>query len=436
MRRVVRRASAWRVQARNLAMAFTLLAAVMVGIGLDRIAFQPGLVGADGNFTDIPEFQTLEDTYDLIREHYVQSDEISDADLLYGAASGMVNALGDTGHSVFLDPDDAKKFEEQQSGKLVGIGVQLDYTGDIVTVVAPIDNSPAWDAGIRSGDVILEIDGTVIADLWGTGDDLARQVSDLISGEEGTDVTLKLRHVGETEPYTVTITRAEITVDPVSWRMLPNDVMWLRLSGFTSGSADEVKQALRDGKKAGAKAVILDLRNNGGGIVVEAIGINSQFLPNGSTLYKEEDKDGDMKPIKTVGNEGEWLDGPLVVLINEGSASAAEMTASALEANGRAKLYGETTFGTGTVLLPFNLDDGSIAMLGTDLWLTADNKQIWKKGVAPTVEVALEPGVQVDIPLLHDGQDIDEADFSKIEDNQLTAGYDAAVKELNSSGQG
>ena len=416
---------------RSLAMAFMLLAAMMVGAGLDRFAFEQGLVGADGIFTEIPEFKTLEDTYDLIREHYVESDDITDAELLYGATSGMVNALGDTGHSVFMDPDDAKRFRDQQSGKLVGIGVQLDYSGGVVTVVAPIDNSPAFEAGIRAGDVILAVDGTSVTDFWGTEDELANYVSELISGEAGTDVELKLRHIGDTEPYTVTITRAEITIEPVSWRMLPNDVMWLRLSGFTRGSADEVIQALRDGKEAGAKAVIFDLRNNGGGLVVEEIGIISQFLPNGTTIYKEQDKDGHMKPIKTVGNDGEWLDGPLVVLINEGSASAAEITASALQVSGRAELYGETTFGTGTVLLPFTLDDGSIAMLGTDLWLTADDQQIWKRGVDPTVEVALEPGVQVDIPILHESQEIDDDEYSMIEDNQLTAAYDQAMKELN-----
>jgi carboxyl-terminal processing protease len=191
-----------------------------------------------------------------------------------------------------------------------------------------------------------------------------------------------------------------------------------------------VREALREGKAAGAEAVILDLRNNPGGLVFEAIGVNSQFLPNGTTLYQEQDKDGDTKPVETVGNDGEWLDGPLVVLINEQSASAAEITSSALKAADRAQLIGETTFGTGTVLLPFKLDDGSIAMLGTDLWLTADGEQIWKIGVPPTIEVALEPGVTVDVPSLHEGDSIDEEAFSLIEDSQLTAGYDQALKEL------
>lgn len=414
---------------RSVVMSVMLILAMGVGVGLDRFAIQHGIAGADGVFTELPEFEVLEDTYDLIRENYVESEQISDEELIYGAASGMVDALGDTGHSTFMNPEEAEQFELSQSGELIGIGVQLDYTGGMVTVVAPIDNSPAFEAGIRSGDVILEVDGTSLDEI--PPDDLQVQVPALIRGEEGTDVTLALRHVGETEPYEVTITRARITIEPVSWRMLPNNVMWLRLSEFSSGATEDVVQALRDGKEAGAEAVILDLRNNPGGLVFEAIGVNSQFLPNGSTLYQEQDRDGDIKPVKTVGNDGEWLDGPLVVLINNGSASAAEITSSALQANGRAELFGETTFGTGTVLLPFTLSDGSIAMLGTDLWLTADGDQIWKKGVEPGIEVALEPGVQVDIPILHEEQDISTNEYSLIEDSQLTAGYDAALALVN-----
>ena len=421
----LRRPRGLKPQLRSVVMAVMLIMAMGVGAGLDRFAIQQGIVGADGVFTELPEFEVLEDTYDLIRENYVESDQISDEELIYGATAGMVDALGDTGHSTFMDPEQAEQYELSITGQLIGIGVQLDYTGGVVTVVAPIDNSPAFEAGIRSGDVILEVDGALLEEI--AADDLQLEVPAMIRGEEGTDVTLVLRHYGETETYEVTITRARITVEPVSWRMLPNNVMWLRLSEFSSGATEGVVDALREGKEAGAVAVVLDLRNNPGGLVYEAIGVNSQFMPNGSTLYQQQDSDGDIKPIKTVGNDGEWLDGPLVVLINNGSASAAEITSSALQANDRAVLYGETTFGTGTVLLPFGLTDGSIAMLGTDLWLTADGEQIWMEGVEPGIEVVLEPGVQVDVPVLHEDQVISDDEYSLIEDSQLTAGYDAAL---------
>jgi carboxyl-terminal processing protease len=418
-----------RPQMRSVIMSVMMIFAMGLGVGLDRFAIAYNIAGAADSLTSLEEFEILSETYTLIRENYVESDEISDEQLIYGAASGMIDALGDEGHSTFMDPEEAEQYKLNQSGELIGIGVTLDYTGGVVTVVAPLDNSPAFEAGIRSGDIILEVDGTSFEGV--SEDDLPNMVTSLIRGEEGTDVTLKLLHLGETEPYEVTITRERIEIIPVTWKMLPNNVMWLRLSQFSSGATEAVREALREGKAAGAEAVVLDLRNNPGGLVFEAIGVNSQFLPNGTTLYQEQDKDGDIRPVKTVGNDGEWLDGPLVVLINNGSASAAEITSSALSEAGRADLYGETTFGTGTVLLPFELDDGSIAMLGTDLWLTATGEQIWKKGVEPTVEVALEPGVTVDVPSLHESESIDEEEYSQIEDNQLTAAYDEAMKLLN-----
>lgn len=415
-------------RARNAVMAVMLVLAMGIGAGLDRLAIEHGIVNAASQFSEIENVEILEETYNLIRENYVESDEISDEELVYGAASGMVDALGDTGHSTFMDPEEAENYKLSQNNELVGIGVTLDYTGGIVTVVAPMDGSPAFEAGIRAGDIILEVDGESLQGY--SEQEIGEVVTGLIRGEEGTDVTLQLLHVGDTEPYEVTITRARITIIPVTWTMLPNNVMWLRVSQFSSGATEGVQKALREGKAAGAEAVILDLRNNPGGLVFEAIGINSQFLPNGTVLYKEQDKDGDIRPVKSVGNDGEWLEGPVVVLINNGSASASEITSSALETAGRAKLYGETTYGTGTVLLPFELDDGSMVMLGTDLWLTADGEQIWKRGVPPTVDVIMEPGVAVDTPSLHEGESIPEDEFALIEDNQLTTAYDEAVKEL------
>lgn len=411
---------------RSPVIAVLLVFTLGIGMGLDRVALQFVGVDAQSNstLTDLDNFSILEDTYNLIRENYVLSDDISDEDLIYGASRGMVDSLGDTGHSTFLDPEEAKQFEQSSRGELIGIGITIDTTQSPPVVILPIQDSPAFKAGIKAGDVILTVDGTDTSDLESPED-----VGNLIRGEEGTDVTIELRHASETESYEVTITRSRIVVDPISWIMLPGDVMWLRVSEFSSGAADGVKEALVAGKKAGASSVLLDLRGNPGGLVVEALGIGSQFLPGGSILYQDQDTAGETKEVKTVGDKGEWQEGPLVVLIDENSASASEIVSSSIKDNERGVLVGQTTFGTGTVLLPYDLEDGSIVLLGVSLWLTADGDQIYKAGVEPNEDVANPEGVGPVVPYLYEGDALSQADYDAITDEQLKAGYDRAIKE-------
>ena len=170
--------------------------------------------------------------------------------------------------------------------------------------------------------------------------------------------------------------------------MLPNHIALIRLSEFSAGATDGVKKALKDAKAQGATGLILDLRNNPGGLVFEAVGVASQFLPEGTPIYQVQERDQKPSMIRTTGI-GEGTDLPLVVLINNGSASSSEIVASALQDSGRAKLIGDTTFGTGTVLSPTTLDDGSILLLGTALWLTPKGAQIWHVGIKPDIAVDL-----------------------------------------------
>ncbi|HZA91158.1 MAG TPA: S41 family peptidase, partial [Gemmatimonadales bacterium] len=251
-----------------------------------------------------------------------------------------------------------------------------------------------------------------------------------IRGDAGTEVKLRLLHQGDEEPYEVTITREKITVQPVSWRMLPGDIAWIKLSEFSQGATDGLVVALSQAKAGGAKGVILDLRNNPGGFVFEAQNVGSQFLKDGSILFREQDREGKVTPVKTPGNSGEWLDGPVVVLVNEGSASAAEIVSSALRDNERATLIGETTFGTGTVLLPFELSDGSVVQLGTELWLTADGDQIWKKGVVPDKEVTLNEGSYPALPIDFTRPELTDNEFAALQDGQLAAGYESMQQTL------
>ncbi|MEJ7900537.1 MAG: S41 family peptidase [Thermomicrobiales bacterium] len=412
---------------RMVVMATMLLVAVGAGIGIDRLVleFTPAGAQRQEELADLESFQILEETYNIIREDYVLSEDFTEEDLIYGASRGMVDALGDEGHSRFLDPEEAEAFELSSRGELVGIGIQVDTEQVPPRVIMPIQNSPAFEAGIQAGDLILSIDG-VPTEEFADGEESINA----IRGEEGTDVTMELIHEGEVEPYEVTLTRARITVESISWAMLPDDVLWVRISEFSSGTTEGLKTALQEGKALGARGVILDLRANPGGLVFEAIGVGSQFQPDGSVLFQEMDAEGETREVSSVGSAGEWQDGPLVVLIDGDSASAAEITSSSIENNDRGILIGQQTFGTGTVLLPMELSDGSTVLIGTEMWLSANGEVIWKKGVPPTIEIANEPGVQVSLPFTYDGNEVTSGQFAELEDDQLLIAFDEITQQI------
>ncbi len=405
---------------RVVAVSVLILAAMVVGAGLDRIMVESGT--AQDRLSSADNYSIIGETYDVIRENYVLQSEFSDEELVWGAAWGMVESLGDTGHSRFLNPEEAEEYERSTRNELVGIGVSVDVTGDLPVVNYPMKNSPAIEAGILPGDVIFEVDGTDLSGLT------PEEGIDLISGEAGTDVTLVLRHADEEEPYEVTITRELIELDPVQYAMLPDNTLWLRLDQFSQGASNRVVEGLLWGQEQGMTGVILDLRGNPGGFVIEAMGVASQFLPEGTPLLQEMDMNGETRTISTVGENGVYTDGPLVVLVDEWSASAAEITSSAIMESGRGELVGETTSGTGTVLLPFDLSDGSMVMIGIQLFLTGEGTDIYHVGVQPTheVEYSADPLERPWFPasLSVDQETMEPAQFSELDDPQLHYAYD------------
>lgn len=399
----------------------TMLLVVGFGAGVlvDRAVWTDnGMVGASSSLADLESFAVLQQTWDAIHDNYVEGDTVDDQALIYGASAGMVAALEDTGHSRFLTPEEAEEFDAAIRGEIIGIGVHLDVRDGFPVVLAPIDGSPADRAGIRSGDVIVMVDGESVEGFDFVG------IAGLLRGDEGTEVSLTLRRPGLAEPVSLTVIRARLKVAPVSWRMLPEGVAHIRLSEFSAGAAGGLAQALLDAKAAGATAVVLDVRDNPGGLVDEVVLVASQFLPEGSIVFQEQDRAGGRRTVGTTG-EGEGRELPLVVLINGNSASAAEILAAALRDNGRALLIGDTTFGTGTVLSSFRLEDGSVALLGTALWLTPEGVQIWKVGVAPDVEVDLPIGVYPSRPL--EDLEVTERELEASTDLQLQEAHELAL---------
>ncbi len=399
--------------------AIVILAVFAAGVGVDRFVLQSGPVaGAADTFTEHEDFDVLESTWDLIQSNWVLADELDDEDLIYGAAAGMVEALGDEGHSAFLDPEQAEQFNESSTGEFTGVGIEIGVRDNNVVVIAPIDNSPAMEAGIKSGDVIVAVNDESVEGFE------TFEVGELVRGDAGTEVQLTLRRP-DGEEYTVDLIRRKIVIESISWRMLPDNIAHVRISGFNVAVTRDLREALAEAKEQGAVGVILDLRNNPGGLVYEAIGVASQFMPEGSTIFQHQQANQDPYPVVTVGFDGAWLEGPLVVLVNEGSASAAEIVGGSLRDNDRATLIGQTTFGTGTVLTPFEQPDGSIVLLGTALWLTADGDQIWKEGVDPDIEVELPIDAEVSRP--SDDALVATMDEEPIEDTQLQAAFDFIV---------
>jgi carboxyl-terminal processing protease len=352
---------------------------VLVGGGLPG-----GEVIAQSSLTGNATFATLEETWELIHEQWPEPENIDDAALIYGAAKGMVDAVGDEGHSAFLDPEMAAEYAMAREGQFVGIGVEVDARCGVPVVSRTMPNSPAQEAGLLPGDIIAAVDevSTRTTDVAG--------LRELILGKEGDTLTLTIERENERDPLLIEVQRRTIAVDPVVWSWLPDKSVHLRIGSFKPGVAREVESVLETVRGQGAERLVLDLRGNPGGLVPEVLGVASQFMDEGATVFLEQQRDAEPRPMRTVGREGQWLDLALVVLIDEWSASGSEVLAAALRDNGRAELVGETTFGTGTVLSTFPQEDGSSVVLGTAFWLTAEGEHIWKVGVAPDHLVTLE----------------------------------------------
>lgn len=362
----------------RLAISSVLLLAVGIlgGVILDRQISHTDVVPQSG----ISKFELITEAWDTTRQIYVDRTSTDPTKLAYGAIDGMINSLGDTGHSRFLTPEEVKQQQNFEKGQLEGVGIEVQEKNGQVVIVAPIEGSPAQKAGLRPGEIILKVDGKPVTSL---GDAVQR-----ILGPAGTSVTLTLQSTpGETRD--VTLVRARIDIKSVTWHQLPGtSFTHIRISSFSTGTTADLRSALSAIKQQGTSGIVIDLRDDPGGLLDEATGTTSEFLKTGNVLL-EKSADGTIKQVPVKPSSDVVADTPLVVLVNGGTASAAEIVAGALQDNGRAKLIGETTFGTGTVLGQYSLSDGSAILLATEEWLTPKGRTIWHTGLTPDVVVAL-----------------------------------------------
>ena len=340
------------------------------------------------------EFAPFWEAWDLVLNHFVDRDAIDYTSMTYGAIGGMLSTLGDNNHTVFFTPEEAEQQQSSLEGSFEGIGAYVDSTDGVFTITASIHGSPAERSGLLAGDRVLKVDGEVISGQpqW--------QVISKIRGDSGTSVRLTVLHADASEPVDIEIVRGRIDIDSILWAPIPEtNLVYLQVTQFAVDTDRELSLALEaifsqarmDG---GVDGIVLDLRNNPGGYFNEALRLGGQFLENGAVIVHERDADAKISTHIARGS-GLARDIPLVVLVNEGSASAAEIIAGAIQENGRAKLIGEPTLGTGTVLRPFTLSDGSVVRLGVTHWLTPDYNLLKDEGVQPDVLIAQEASVEM-----------------------------------------
>jgi carboxyl-terminal processing protease len=323
------------------------------------------------------EFDSLTEVWTLLKQNYVNQSALDAEALAQGAIEGMLQALGDPYTTYYYDYEEFYSYLE---GTFEGIGAYVSKENGWITIVSPIKGSPAELAGIKAGDVILEIDGEPASDLTVTEAVLK------IRGPKGTTVILLIQHEGESDPVEIQIVRDEITEPSVDYESLPDNIGYIWISQFTSSTVSEFQTALNEAIADSNEGIILDLRGNPGGFLTVVADIADEFLDSGVILYVANDN---LEIFEEYESEpgGAAVNMPLAILVDEGSSSSSEVLAGALQDHGRAAIIGTQTFGKGSVNLPIELGDGSALYITTSRWLTPDKHLIEGIGITPDFEV-------------------------------------------------
>lgn len=323
----------------------------------------------------------IETAMQLVKNNYVEG--VDQQKLVDGAIDGMMNALGDP-FSSYMGPETAQQFSEQIEGSFTGIGAEVSMENGNVVVVSPIKGSPAERAGIKPKDILLSVNGESFEGL-----SLNEAVAK-IRGPKGTKAKIKVKRAGSTNTLEYTIVRDDIALETVYARMEEGKVGVIEITEFSMNTAERFKQELANLEKQGMKGLVIDVRNNPGGVLQIVIEMAEHFVPKGKSIVQVEDKNKQRE--KTV-SKGVGKTYPIAVITNKGSASASEILAGALQESADAKLIGEATYGKGTVQTSFSreMGDGSLLKVTIAKWLTPNGEWIHKKGIEPDVAVS-QPG--------------------------------------------
>ncbi len=325
------------------------------------------------------DFSVFWEAWQRLKDDHIDGEKIADQNFIYGAIKGLVGALDDP-YTEFFNPEDSEKFAEDLNGIFGGVGMEIGIRNEQLIIVAPLKDTPAERAGVLAGDMILEIDGENTRGLN------VQAAVKKIRGEPGTVVKLQILREGWDASRAFAITREVITVPTLDMEIKDGNVAYVQLYNFNENANSFFYRAMTRASEEEAEGVVLDLRNNPGGFLEVAVDLAGWFVERGATVVSEEDARGERKPLKARGNEA-LVDIPVVVLVNEGSASASEILAGALRDLRGVKLIGEKTFGKGTVQQITHLADDSTLKITVAHWVLPKGTIIDKNGLEPDIEV-------------------------------------------------
>ncbi|WP_307405150.1 lmo1851 family serine protease [Neobacillus ginsengisoli] len=328
--------------------------------------------------TDRTEFNKLYTAFDTLKSGYYKG--VNQSKLINGAIDGMVKSLDDP-YSVYMSNAEAKSFNSSISSSFEGIGAEIQEKDGHIVIVSPIKGSPAEKAGLKPNDIIVAVNGKNLQGMDST------QAVTLIRGKKGTTVDLTIQRPGTAAPVNMPIIRDEIPIETVYGEMVGDGIAKVQITSFSTNTSKELVKTLNDLQKQGMKGLVLDLRQNPGGLLDQAVTISSMFVPKGKVIVKEEDRNGKITEIPSENKGNPSL--PLVVLIDKGSASASEILSAAVKESAGVPLIGEKSFGKGTVQTVQDFSDGSNLKLTIAKWLTPNGNWIHKKGIQPDYAVAL-----------------------------------------------
>lgn len=356
--------------------SFVGIGILILMVGLFRVfEIKSPLALAEERYTDLQIFSKV---LNLVQQYYVEP--VDTKKLIYGAIKGMLRELDP--HTNFMQPEIFKDFESETSGEFGGLGIEISIQNGVLTIISPIEDTPAWEAGIKPGDKVIAVDGKSTKGLS------LVEASQLMKGKKGSKTVLTVVRENEESPKDIAIVRGNVKIRSVKTTDLTDGYVYIKITSFIENTGRDLEKSLAEveGKHSNLKGIIIDLRRNPGGLLEQAIRVSDLFIPEGkivSTIGRDKSKE----EVVYASKKAKYVSNPLIVLMNEYSASASEIVAGALQDNRRAIIMGEKSFGKGSVQSVVKLGDGSGLKLTVARYYTPSGKSIQAEGITPDIEV-------------------------------------------------